>query len=371
VKRIRVLVVDDSVVVRRVVSDMLATDPEVEVVGTASNGRLALARLDQLNPDVVTMDVEMPEMDGLTTLRELRKTRPRLPVIMFSTLTERGASATLDALALGANDYVTKPSGMSSTDAAGRWLLDQLLPRVKALGSREQSKAARPMQSAQPRAAAPVTARQSSGSQHVSVVTIGVSTGGPQALAKIMPELPADFPVPILIVQHMPPLFTRLLADRLRNASRIRVCEAQPGMVVEPGVAYIAPGDWHMEVGRERGTVSLTTHQGPLENSCRPAADVLFRSVVETYGAGTLGVVLTGMGQDGLRGCERIIEAGGRVIAQDRETSVVWGMPGFVANANLAERIVPLSEMAAEITRRVRGVTTALRAPRAGVAGES
>ena len=370
-KRIRVLVVDDSVVVRRLVSDMLATDPEVEVVGTASNGRLALARLDQLNPDVVTMDVEMPEMDGLATLRELRKTRPRLPVIMFSTLTERGAAATLDALALGANDYVTKPSGMSSTESAGRWLLDQLLPRVKALGSRELTQPARSAATMRPRAtAAPTVARQASGMQHVTAVTIGVSTGGPQALAKIMPELPADFSVPILIVQHMPPLFTRLLADRLRNASRIRVCEAQPGMVVEPGVAYIAPGDWHMEVTRERGTVSLTTHQGPLENSCRPAADVLFRSVVETYGAGTLGVVLTGMGQDGLRGCERIIEAGGRVIAQDRETSVVWGMPGFVANANLAERIVPLGEVAAEITRRVRGVTPAHRA-RAGVAGEN
>ena len=368
-KRIRVLVVDDSVVVRRLVSDMLATDPEVEVVGTASNGRLALARLDQLNPDVVTMDVEMPEMDGLSTLRELRKTRPRLPVIMFSTLTERGAAATLDALALGANDYVTKPSGMSSTESAGRWLLDQLLPRVKALGSRDAAKPARAA-AAVPRPSATASVRPAAGSQHVTAVTIGVSTGGPQALAKIMPDLPADFSVPILIVQHMPPLFTRLLADRLRNASRIRVCEAQPGMVVEPGVAYIAPGDWHMEVSRDRGTVSLTTHQGPLENSCRPAADVLFRSVVETYGAGTLGVVLTGMGQDGLRGCERIIEAGGRVIAQDRETSVVWGMPGFVANANLAEKIVPLGEMAAEITRRVRGVP-AHRSARAALAGEN
>jgi two-component system chemotaxis response regulator CheB len=188
----------------------------------------------------------------------------------------------------------------------------------------------------------------------VTAVAIGVSTGGPQALARVLPELPADFPVPILIVQHMPPLFTRLLADRLANASRIRVREAAPGMAVEPGVAYIAPGDWHMDVVRERGGVWIATHQGPPENSCRPAVDVLFRSVADVYGAGTLGVVLTGMGQDGLRGCEALTAVGGRCLAQDRESSVVWGMPGFVANAGLAERVLPLGDVAQEITRRVQ-----------------
>lgn len=360
------LVVDDSVVVRRLVSDVLASDPDIEVAGTASNGKLALARLDQLNPDVVTMDVEMPEMDGLATLRELRRTRPRLPVIMFSTLTERGASATLDALSLGANDYVTKPTGMQGTEAAARWLRGELLPRVRLLGGREHPRAAAPA----PAALRPVVlrpARPAAGFQHVTAVTIGVSTGGPQALARLMPDILADFPVPILIVQHMPPLFTRLLADRLNNGSRIRVREAGPGMLVEPGVAYIAPGDWHMEVERDRsGAVRLTTHQGPPENSCRPAVDVLFRSVAEVYAAGALAVVLTGMGQDGLRGGERIVDAGGRLIAQDKETSVVWGMPGFVANAGLAERVVPLGDMAGEIVRRVKGATVE-RGIRAGV----
>jgi two-component system, chemotaxis family, protein-glutamate methylesterase/glutaminase len=357
VSRIRVLVVDDSVVVRRIVTEALRADPEIEVVGSAPNGRLALARVDQLNPDVITMDIEMPEMDGLSALRELRKTRPHLPVIMFSTLTERAASATLDALSLGANDYVTKPTALGSPEAVTRMLQEQLVPKVKALAVR-----------AQPRRDAPGPFRPGVRSGNgaaprfpgiagqVHVITIGVSTGGPNALAQLIPTLPATLPVPVLIVQHMPPLFTRLLSERLNAASAIRVKEATAGEAVMPGTVYIAPGDWHMEVARESGSPRIALHQGPPENSCRPAADVLFRSVAAAYGAGTLGVVLTGMGKDGLRGAETITEAGGRILAQDEATSVVWGMPGFVAQANLAEQVLPLPEIGPAILRRIRPV---------------
>jgi two-component system chemotaxis response regulator CheB len=189
----------------------------------------------------------------------------------------------------------------------------------------------------------------------VTALVIGVSTGGPNALADLLPALPASFPVPVLIVQHMPPLFTRLLAERLDARCALKVKEGKSGEAVPPGTIYLAPGDWHMVVDGTRADPRIALHQGPPENSCRPAADVLFRSVAATYGSGTLGVVLTGMGRDGLRGAERIVEAGGRLLVQDEATSVVWGMPGFVAEAGLAEEVLPLGEIAAAILRRVGG----------------
>jgi two-component system, chemotaxis family, protein-glutamate methylesterase/glutaminase len=354
--KIRILVVDDSVVIRRMVSDALAADPALEVAASAANGRIALSKIPQVNPDLVTLDIEMPEMDGLEALRELRKTYTKLPVIMFSTLTERGASATLDALALGANDYVTKPSNVGSASVALERIREELIPKIKALCRVSPSPSstpaiALPKPAAAPRVFSKIEARGVGAP--AEIVAIGVSTGGPNALAEVIPQLPASLPVPVVIVQHMPPIFTKLLAERLAAKSQIRVEEGRPGERLEPGLAWVAPGDFHMAVERKAGGVQLVTHRQPPENSCRPAVDVLFRSVAEVYGPRALGVVMTGMGQDGLRGSERIREAGGRVLAQDEATSVVWGMPGFVAQSGLAEKVLPLSQIAAEIVLRV------------------
>ncbi|MFL5494137.1 MAG: chemotaxis response regulator protein-glutamate methylesterase [Gemmatimonadales bacterium] len=347
--RIRVLVVDDSVVIRRMLSNVLADDSALEIAGAAANGHIALAKLDQVNPDVVILDVEMPEMNGLQTLAELRARRPRLPVIMFSTQTERGARITIEALTLGASDYITKPVSLGGVVLATQRVREELIPRIKALCRPAGGLSSSPARISTPPSA---KSRVSAGPGPIEVLCIGVSTGGPNALAGLLPELPADFAVPILVVQHMPPLFTTFLADRLNARSRIRVREAAAGVRLEPGVAWLAPGDWHMELERSEGGVLIRTHQGPQENSCRPAADVLFRSVASIYGRRVLAVVLTGMGQDGLRGCELVKEAGGQIVVQDEATSVVWGMPGYVAQAGLADRVLPLDQIAGEIVRR-------------------
>jgi two-component system, chemotaxis family, protein-glutamate methylesterase/glutaminase len=346
--KIRVLVVDDAVVVRSRVSKILSSDPELEVVGVAANGRIALAKIPHVNPDVAILDVEMPEMNGLETLAAIRQTYPNLAVIMFSTSTRTGAIATLEALSLGASDYVTKPSNLGSAEAANQHIREDLVPKIKVFGARTTSL---PTPTTITRAAVTPVSTQV---EQVNVVAIGVSTGGPNALAILLRELPVDLPVPILIVQHMPPMFTKLLAERLSSQCQIRVDEAIPGVVLEPEHAWIAPGDFHMVVQRDKNVVRLATHKTPSENSCRPSVDVLLRSVAQVYGAGAMAVILTGMGQDGLHGCQHIREAGGQVLAQDKASSVVWGMPGFVVNAGLADGVVPLEQMADEIIRRIR-----------------
>jgi two-component system chemotaxis response regulator CheB len=368
---IKVLVVDDSVVVRRLVTTALSSDPEIEVVGTASSGRLALDKIGQLNPDLVTLDIEMPDMDGLETLKELRRRHPKLPVVMFSSLTERGAAITLDALTFGANDYVCKPAKVSSPDEAMANVRDQLIPKIKALtiGRSGPAAVARPV-AASPvlvrrRVAMPSTSIEPIGP--VEVIAIGASTGGPDALASILSKLPADFPVPIVIVQHMPPLFTRLFAQRLNSGCQITVREARDGDLVEPGTVLIAPGDFHLSLRRDGLAVRAVTHQEGPENWVRPAVDVLFRSVAEVYGERALGVVLTGMGQDGIRGVERMVGAGAQIVVQDEATSVVWGMPGVVADAGLAHRILPLVDVAPHVMA-VAGRTRTLASSRAGVA---
>lgn len=346
--KIRVLVVDDAVVVRSRVSKILSGDPELEVVGVAANGRIALAKIPHVNPDVVILDIEMPEMNGLQTLSAIRQIYPHLPVIMFSSSTYTGASATLEALALGASDYTTKPSNLGSVEATNQHIRSDLIPKIKVFGT---GKTLFPKPSAIANSIIPSI---DTNRHRVDVVAIGVSTGGPNALAVLLGELPANLSVPILIVQHMPPMFTKLLAERLSSKCKIRVDEAVPGAILEPGHVWIAPGDFHMVVQRDKAVVRLVTHQAQRENSCRPSVDVLFRSVAEVYGAGALAVILTGMGQDGLHGCQCIREADGQVLAQDKASSVVWGMPSFVVNAGLANKIVGLDQMAGEIMYRIR-----------------
>jgi two-component system chemotaxis response regulator CheB len=353
---IRVLIVDDSAVIRRLLGEVLGSDREIEVAGTAGNGLLALSRIAELKPDLVTLDIDMPGMDGLETITEIRKLYPRLPVIMFSRLTERGAVATVDALARGASDYVTKPTSSGSLEGAYEKVREELIPKIKSLCA---GRGRLPQLVAAPVAPTREAVR-------IDIVAIGTSTGGPNALAELVPQFPADFPVPIVIVQHMPPLFTRLLAERLNNRARLTVQEGQEGKKLESGQIWIAPGDRHMTVERKGGDVVLALKQDPPENSCRPAVDVLFRSVAQAYGASALGVVLTGMGSDGTRGARVLRDAGGEVIVQDEATSVVWGMPGSVAAASLADRICPLPNIVPEVIRRVtfrRMLANAARAP--------
>ncbi len=349
-RKIRVLVVDDSVVIRRLLTDVLGADPDIELAGTAPNGRIALAKLPQLNPDIVTLDIEMPELDGLGTLPELRKIYPKLPVIMFSTLTERGALSTLDALARGATDYVTKPANVGSVAAAIQSVRDQLIPKIKALCPTAPPPATRVPVTASPANPPRAVARFP---QRCDVVVIGSSTGGPQALAAVLTKLPASFPTPIVVVQHMPPVFTHHLAVRLNQECALAVCEAAGDETLQPGRVLIAPGNFHLEIRRQGLAIKTGVQQGPPENSCRPAVDVLFRSAAEVYGTGCLAVVLTGMGQDGLRGAQHVVQAGGKVIAQDASTSVVWGMPRAVAEAGLAAEVVPLSTIPSLLMRHV------------------
>jgi two-component system chemotaxis response regulator CheB len=356
------MVVDDAVVMRKMITEVIGRDPHIEVAGTAANGRIALQKIPQLNPDLVTLDVEMPEMDGLETLAEIRKEYPKLPVIMFSTLTAKGAVTTLEALSRGATDYVTKPANVGSVAEGIQRLETELVPKIKAhcRHLRADLPPGDHTQFVSRLRPAPLPPR--AGARAVELVCIGTSTGGPNALAEVFRQFPANFPLPLVIVQHMPPMFTALLADRLGAHSPVRFHEGQHGQVIEPGHAYIAPGGKHMEVHREGSRTILQLNSGPPENSCRPAVDVLFRSVAAAYGGAALGVILTGMGQDGLRGCQLLREAGAQVLAQDEKTSVVWGMPGCVAQAGLADAVLPLERVREEIVRRAsagRGVRAA------------
>ena len=352
-RRIRILIVDDSAVMRSLLRSVVSADAGLEVAGTAADGESALSAIESLHPDAVLLDVEMPVMDGLITLRKLRARGHKMPVIMCSSLTQRGARVTIEALACGASDYVAKPAGQSNREAATRALSQDLIPKIHALASQPQPLVPGAQRNSLIAPRAPLPKFQPISSVPV-VLAIGVSTGGPAALDILLPALPASFPLPVLIVQHMPELFTRLFAERLNGRCPLQVHEAVEGEPVRAGTIYIAKGNWHMEViagARMASPPTLHLNQGAPENHCRPAADVLFRSVAAIYGAGALAAVLTGMGSDGMLGCRVIRDHGGSVLAQDEATSTVWGMPGAVTNSGLANRVLPLNAIAPEILR--------------------
>lgn len=352
---IKVLVVDDSMIVRRAVVDALKPDPEIDVIGTASNGKIALEKIPQLKPDVLILDIEMPICDGFEVLKGIREQGLRVKTIMFSTLTERGASQTIKALSLGAHDYVLKPSSGTNVHSYGegvKQVAHELTPKIKQFRKRfavTQNGATAPLTKAR---VMPIKRRLST-SPVPQIVAIGISTGGPEALAKLLPCLSASLSVPIVIVQHMPMLFTKLLSERLNIASKLQVVEATDGMKLQGGLVYIAPGDYHMVVQSGSGHMLVSLNQDPPENSCRPAADVLFRSVAEVYGSRALAVIMTGMGHDGLEGIRMMHARGASVIAQDEASSVVWGMPSGVVEEGLADRVLPLEQLAGAIELRV------------------
>ncbi len=380
---IRVLVVDDAVIVRRLVAKALEADPEFQVVGTASDGPLALQKIQELSPDVVTLDLDMPEMDGLKVLAEIRRRWRSLPAVIFTGMSEPGP-AELEALALGANECIVKVPHEGNMVHALKWVQETLGPRLKAIVAEWQltvRSAAVPARPPAPPVTAPATVAQSPGAPpapaapapHASrtpplarppvrstppeVLVVAASTGGPNALEAILADLPADFPLPVLVVQHMPVGFTALLAERLRSRCRLDAREAESGIPLAPGTIWVAPADRHLVVQRVGSFVHLQLNREAPENSCRPAADPLFRSAAKAWGPGVLGVVLTGMGQDGMLGAGALVAAGGTVLAQDEATSVVWGMPGAVVRAGHAAAVLPLGGIAPEILRR----TLALR----------
>ena len=353
-RKIRVLVVDDSATIRKILGDAIAACPDLELCGTAANGQVALDKLDAAQPDVVTLDLEMPVLDGIGALRGLRARRPKLPVLMFSSHTERGAIATLDALAAGASDFVAKPRVESAADGQA-FVAREVLPRLRALAGRhaEVRPGAVPAPAAAPASNPPPHPASGPAGGRVDAIVIAVSTGGPVALAVLLPKLPRTLAVPVLLVQHMPALFTRILAERLSATGPLPVVEGKDGERVVAGRVYLAPGGQHLVVERRATGPVLRIDDGPPENSCKPAADPLFRSAAAVWGSGTLGVVMTGMGRDGCAGAALIRQAGGTVLAQDKESSVVWGMPGSVVEAGLADAVVPLGRLADEMLARV------------------
>ncbi len=346
--RLSVLVVDDSVVMRRMLVRMLTEDPVFEVLGSARDGMDALTKLESLRPDVVTLDVEMPHLDGMETLKLIHERYPAIKVIMISSLTARGAAISIDALMQGASDYIAKPDGTVIAPNAYQDLAQELKSKIKQLFDLAgQPASLAPSQTLPGRPFAPLQSKPARLAPQLLV--IGVSTGGPPALAELIPMIPADFPLPIAIVQHMPPTFTRLLAERLDRIGKINVAEATQDMRLRPGLAVVAPGNFHMRVVRRLGHLQVALNQEEPENSCRPAVDVLFRSAAELFGGSAIAAILTGMGRDGCNGAQEMRKVGAPILAQDRATSVVWGMPGAVVEAGLADAVLPLNKIIPEV----------------------
>jgi two-component system chemotaxis response regulator CheB len=365
---IRVMIVDDSIVIRGVISSWITEEPELHVVATHRNGRRAADDMVRAQPDVVILDIEMPEMDGLTALPLILERRPGTAVIVASTLTRRGAEVSLKALTLGAADYIPKPDALAGQASAAEFRQD-LIAKVRHLGARARRVAARQLaRRAAPTAEAPATgvatrARPPAAGRTrpfsaapVKVVAIGSSTGGPQALTRIFAEFgPAMGHVPVLVVQHMPPTFTAILAEHIGRAAGRPAAEGSDGEAIQPGHVYVAPGGKHMLVEKLADRTVIRLSDAPPVNFCRPAVDPMFEAAAQAYGSGVFGVVLTGMGSDGAKGALQIADAGGSIIAQDEATSVVWGMPGATVAIGACAGILPIDEIGQRIARALSG----------------
>lgn len=348
---IKVLIVDDSAFMRSAIANMLSGDPEITIVGKAKDGIEAIEMNEKLNPDIITMDVEMPRMDGLTALKHIMEKKP-VPVIMVSSLTVEGAKVTLDALDLGAVDFI--PKNLSELSVNIIKIKEILIDKIKNIARKGIVKRKILPKQETKTVEVPHIMPRATGERRISIVAIGTSTGGPKALQEILPKLPKDFPVPIVIAQHMPPNFTGPFAQRLNELSRIQVKEAQNGEVIQNGVAYIAPGIGHMRLKRQKGietVVNISTDKE--EFIYRPSVDALMISVSELYPGRALGVILTGMGNDGCMGLMALKKTGGRVFAQNEDTCVVYGMPKAVVDAGIADKILPIEEIAGEIMNSV------------------
>jgi two-component system chemotaxis response regulator CheB len=364
---IRVLIIDDSVVIRGFISRALADMPGVHIVASVGDGAQGVKAAEREQPDVITLDIEMPVMTGLEAIPHLRKVAPHARIIMSSTLTLDGAEATMKALALGAADYVSKPTSTREQDATTEWKRE-LSEKVQALGSsawalRTGSKvtpvkvdttAPAPAEKTKLYAGTSVVLRPAS-NQLPEVIAIGSSTGGPQAIFQVLPHL-KGLRQPIVLTQHMPKTFTAILAQHITKETGLPAVEAKGGDILQAGHVLVAPGDWHMGFVREGATIKVVLNQNPPENFCRPAVDPMLRSLLEIFPANRiLCAILTGMGSDGLKGCQLLTTGGGTVIAQDQPTSVVWGMPGAVATAGLCSAVLPISLLGADIRKRAGG----------------
>jgi len=362
-KKIRVMLVDDSAVIRGLLARTLEADKDIEVVSSVHNGQMAVGAVARARPDVVVLDIEMPVMDGITALPLILKEKPDAKILMCSTLSRQGASISMKALSLGAAECLVKPT--SNTEIGGSdEFRGNLLRLVKTLGpARSAAATAQPQPPAAakhtpPPAAAPaapnITLRSKSQAYTArpAIIGIGSSTGGPQALFNVLNDV-GGCPVPIVITQHMPKTFTAILAEHIQQNCHLPAHEGADGMALEKGHVYIAPGGHHMEIERTDQTAHIRLNEGPPENYCKPSVDPMMRSLIDAYGKKTLGIMLTGMGHDGLNSFTALAAAGGNIIAQDEKTSVVWGMPGAVAMAGLCTEIMPLAQIGPWIRKNV------------------
>ncbi|QUS38819.1 chemotaxis response regulator protein-glutamate methylesterase [Tardiphaga alba] len=367
---LRVMLVDDSVVIRGLIARWVEAEPDMTVVGSLRTGLDAVNQVERINPDVAILDIEMPELDGISALPQLLAKKRNLVVIMASTLTRRNAEISFKAMSLGAADYIPKPESTREISAADIFKHD-LLQKIRQLGARTRrlksvtspsiapaapvAAAARPAVAPLVTAPSKVVTRPFSASMPRALL-IGSSTGGPQALMALVAEIGSVIDrVPVLITQHMPPTFTTILAEHLARASKRPAHEGIDGEPVRPGTIYLAPGGKHMRAAKQGANIVIALDDGPPVNFCKPAVDPLFTSGIDVWQGGVLAVVLTGMGSDGMRGGKEVVAAGGNVIAQDEATSVVWGMPGAAANAGICSAILPLNQIGAKITRLFSG----------------